>query len=234
MITLENVSKKYEMGKVTVTALDSVSLTIKRGEFVVVLGPSGSGKSTLLNMLSGLDTCTSGIINVNSHDVAKLKGGKRFEYRRNYVSFIFQTFNLFPALTAVENVQFAVDMKGNGNSKVKAAKVLASVGLGDRGDHFPHELSGGEQQRVAIARALATDNPVVLADEPTGELDFQTGVAILQLLQAQAVEGKTILVVTHNREISRIADRVIELSSGRIVSDGAPEGGRAVISELHW
>ena len=231
MITLQNVAKKYEMGKVTVTALDNVSLQVDKGEFVVVLGPSGSGKSTLLNMVSGLDTVSDGAINVNGHDVAGLKGSKRFEYRRNYVSFIFQTFNLFPALTALENVQFAVDMKGNGNSAKKATQVLTMVGLGDRANHFPHELSGGEQQRVAIARALATENPILLADEPTGELDFRTGVAILQLLQEQAANGKTILVV---REISRIADRVIELSSGRIVSDGPPQGGKAAINELHW
>lgn len=240
MISLQNVAKKYEMGKVTVTALDHVSLQVDKGEFVVVLGPSGSGKSTLLNMVSGLDTVSSGQINVNGHDVAGLKGSKRFEYRRNYVSFIFQTFNLFPALTALENVQFAVDMKGNGNGRKKseavdkAMRVLEMVGLGDRANHFPHELSGGEQQRVAIARALATENPILLADEPTGELDFKTGVAILQLLQAQAAEGKTILVVTHNREISRIADRVVELSSGRIVSDGPPQDGKAEINELHW
>ena len=239
MITLRNVSKKYQMGKVTVTALENVSLQMDKGEFVVVLGPSGSGKSTLLNMISGLDTVTEGDITVNGHNVAQLKGGKRFEYRRNYVSFIFQTFNLFPALTALENVQFAVDMQNNKGKNGKRATqraqaVLEAVGLGDRARHFPHELSGGEQQRVAIARALATENPILLADEPTGELDFKTGVAILQLLQVQAAQGMTVLVVTHNREISRIADRVVELSSGRIVSDGPPQGGKASVDDLHW
>jgi putative ABC transport system ATP-binding protein len=149
------------------------------------------------------------------------------------VSFVFQSFNLFPGLTALENVQFAVDVSG-GRDRDTARIVLADVGLGERVDHFPYELSGGEQQRVAIARALATGNPVLLADEPTGELDFRTGVAILELLRAQAESGKTVLVVTHNREISRIADRVVELSSGRIVSDGPPQGGRAAISDLHW
>jgi putative ABC transport system ATP-binding protein len=156
-----------------------------------------------------------------------------FEFRRHCVSFVFQSFNLFPGLTALENVQFAVDVSG-GRDRDTARIVLADVGLGERVDHFPYELSGGEQQRVAIARALATGNPVLLADEPTGELDFRTGVAILELLRAQAESGKTVLVVTHNREISRIADRVVELSSGRIVSDGPPQGGRAAISDLHW
>jgi len=235
MIILQDISKKYQMGTASVTALENVSLKIEPGEFVVVLGPSGSGKSTLLNMISGLDRPTSGIVTVNGQDISKLKQTEQFTFRRETVSFIFQTFNLFPALTALENVQFAVDMKGqNHNSTERAARVLADVGLGERIQHFPHELSGGEQQRVAIARALATGNSILLADEPTGELDFKTGVQILQLLQLQAQAGKTVIVVTHNREISRIADRVIELSSGRVVSDGVPATGKAPIAELHW
>jgi len=151
------------------------------------------------------------------------------------VSFVFQTFNLFPALTALENVQFAIDVTRRDRSGSDAADVLHSVGLGERLDHFPHQLSGGEQQRVAIARALATGNPVLLADEPTGELDFHTGAQILELLHAQThTSSRAVLVVTHNREIARAADRVVELSSGRIVADGPPPGGRAEISELHW
>lgn len=234
MINLKNVSKFYQMGSVRVTALDDVSLQIDRGEFVVVLGPSGSGKSTLLNMISVLDTPSNGTVIVDGIDVTRANRAERFRYRRQTVSFIFQTFNLFPSLTALENVQFAVDMKGNGAAPDSASQVLADVGLGERMHHFPHELSGGEQQRVAIARALATGNPILLADEPTGELDFHTGIQILQLLQKQADTGKTVLVVTHNREISRIADRVIELSSGQIVSDGVPQEGKAPIAELHW
>lgn len=238
MITLQNVSKKYQMGAVTITALNSVSLQVDRGEFVVVLGPSGSGKTTLLNMISGLDDATSGTLIVNGKDISKLKRAQQFTFRRETVSFIFQSFNLFPGLTALENVQFAVDMHdrghANGKGKISAAQVLTDVGLGERIHHFPHELSGGEQQRVAIARALATGNPILLADEPTGELDFRTGIQILQLLQQQAINGKTVLVVTHNREISRVADRVVELSSGQIVSDGAPVGGKAAIADLHW
>ncbi|MBI5931098.1 MAG: ABC transporter ATP-binding protein [Chloroflexi bacterium] len=234
MITLEHVSKKYAMGAVTVTALNDVSLCIKEGEFVVVLGPSGSGKTTLLNMVSALDIPTSGKITVAGKDITAMSRMKQFDFRRNTVSFIFQSFNLFPSLTAEENVQFVLDMYAHRSNQPRAQAVLESVGLGLRYKHFPHELSGGEQQRVAIARALATGNPVLLADEPTGELDFKTGVQILHLLMAQAGNGRTVLVVTHNREISRIADRVIELSSGEIVRDGAPEAGKAPIADLHW
>lgn len=234
MIVLKHVSKRYQMGAVTVTALNDVSLNIEEGEFVVVLGPSGSGKTTLLNMISALDTPTEGTITVAGQDITAMSRLKQFDFRRNTVSFIFQSFNLFPSLTAEENVQFVLDMHYKRGIQSTAKAVLDSVGLGLRYHHFPHELSGGEQQRVAIARALATGNPVLLADEPTGELDFKTGVQILQLLRSQAGNGRTVLVVTHNREISRIADRVIELSSGEIVRDGAPEAGKAPIAELHW
>lgn len=234
MIHLRHVSKRYSMGDVTVTALDNVSVNIEKGEFVVVLGPSGSGKTTLLNIIGALDAPTEGSIQINGDSAALSQQSNRFKFRRDTVSFIFQTFNLFPSLTAQENVQFVLDMSKAAHNRKNAAQVLAEVGLGERANHFPHELSGGEQQRVAIARALATGNPVLLADEPTGELDFRTGIQILELLKHQAAEGKTVLVVTHNREISRVADRVIELSSGKIVSDGAPRGGKAAITELSW
>jgi putative ABC transport system ATP-binding protein len=235
MIRLENVSKRYQMGKFTVTALDHVSLNVDKGEFVVVLGPSGSGKTTLLNLISALDTATEGTLEINGIPITPGTHVDLFKFRRETVSFIFQSFNLFPSLTALENVQFVLDMMNHrNNSKERAAAVLEDVGLGSRMNHFPHELSGGEQQRVAIARALATGNPVLLADEPTGELDFRTGIQILDLLQQQAELDKTVLVVTHNREISRVADRVVELSSGRMVSDGLPQGGKAAIGDLHW
>ena len=156
-----------------------------------------------------------------------------FALRRETVSFIFQSFNLFPGLTATENVEFGMDVSGKSGS-IDPAEMLESVGLGHRLGHFPHELSGGEQQRVAIARALATGNPVLLADEPTGELDFKTGAQILELLADQAQRDRAVLVVTHNREISRMADRVVEMSSGQIISDGPPEGGKTPLSELHW
>ncbi|MBN1563412.1 MAG: ABC transporter ATP-binding protein [Anaerolineae bacterium] len=244
MIRLENISKRYVMGDVQVAALDGVSLEVDKGEFVVVLGPSGSGKTTLLNIIGALDVPTEGHVQINGGNMTLTNKVNRFKFRRETVSFIFQTFNLFPSLTALENVQFVLDMqpadktkkeKRNGQAnRARAIEVLTDVGLGERVNHFPHELSGGEQQRVAIARALATGNPVLLADEPTGELDFRTGIQILELLKRQAEAGKTVLVVTHNREISRIADRVIELSSGKIVSDGAPRGGKAEIADLQW
>lgn len=231
IIELKDVTKRYGTGPVSVAALREVDLFVAPGEFVVVLGPSGSGKTTLLNIIGALDTATDGTVRVNGIDISAATRRELFSFRQSSVSFIFQSFNLFPGLTARENVWFGVDAAGSDRDPVA---VLDSVGLGDKLDRFPHELSGGEQQRVAIARALATGNPVMLADEPTGELDFATGVQILDLLQQQTGESRAVLVVTHNREISRIADRVVELSSGRIVSDGPPLGGKADVADLHW
>ena len=233
VIELHNVTKRYDIGTSTVTALLDVDLTVAPGEFVVVLGPSGCGKTTLLNTIGALDTPTEGSVMVAGQDITTASRSELFAFRRNSVSFVFQSFNIFPGLTALENVQFGADVSGKKNG-VTAQHVLEQVGLGERAQHFPHELSGGEQQRVAIARALATDNPILLADEPTGELDFATGSRILELLISQAEQGKAVLVVTHNREISRIADRVIELSGGRIISDGPPPDGKADIAELSW
>ena len=233
MIRLEHVTRAYGEGATEVRALDDVSLTIGDGEFVVVLGPSGSGKTTLLNIIGALDTPTSGTVQVADRDITRASRGDLFAIRRQTVSFIFQGFNLFPGLTAQENVQFAMDACGR-KGLASAAAVLESVGLGGRERQFPHQLSGGEQQRVAIARALATGNPVLLADEPTGELDFHTGVRILELLQKQAGPGRAVIVVTHNRQIARAADRVIELSSGKITGDGPPEGGKADVADLYW
>ena len=233
MIDLVGISKYYQVGPVEVRALDEVELHVADGEFVVVLGPSGSGKTTLLNIIGALDTPTAGSVSVSGHDITAASRSELFALRRETVSFIFQSFNLFPGLTALENVEFGVDVAGKRGS-IDPDSVLESVGLEHRTDHFPHELSGGEQQRVAIARALATGNPVLLADEPTGELDFKTGAQILELLIAQAAADRAVLVVTHNREISRIADRVVEMSSGHIISDGPPAGGKSPLSELHW
>ena len=235
LIELAGVARRYDMGEVTVTALEQVDLRIERGEFVVVLGPSGSGKTTLLNVIGALDSPTEGTVRITGTDISRASRAELFAFRRQTVSFIFQTFNLFPALTALENVEFGADVSGHGDAREVAAETLSRVGLDARGAHFPHELSGGEQQRVAIARALATRNPVLLADEPTGELDFRTGVQILELLHEQThTEDTAVLVVTHNREIARVAHRVIELSSGRIVSDAPNPGGPADISELRW
>jgi putative ABC transport system ATP-binding protein len=232
IIRLQGVAKRYGTGAVTVAALEDVDLGVAAGEFVVVLGPSGSGKTTLLNIIGALDTPSAGSVVVNGVDISRATRSDLFAFRRHTVSFIFQSFNVFPGLTARENVQFGADAARN--TAADPDDLLGRVGLGERLDRFPHELSGGEQQRVAIARALATGNPIMLADEPTGELDFSTGVQILELLQEQAGAGRAVLVVTHNREISRIADRVVELSSGRIVGDGAPRGGKALVGDLRW
>ncbi len=233
-IDLDDVCRYYEVGDTVVRALDTANLHVDETSFVVVLGASGSGKTTLLNVIGALDTPTAGSVRINGIDITAASRAQRRKVRMSTVSFIFQSFNIFPALTALENVQFGADAAGRPAAGDAARLTLGQVGLSDRANHFPHQLSGGEQQRVAIARALATGNPILLADEPTGELDFHTGVQILELLRAQAEAGKTVLVVTHNREISRVADRVIELSSGRIVADGPPSGGRADISELRW
>jgi putative ABC transport system ATP-binding protein len=235
LVRLEGVARRYEMGELIVTALEAVDLSVAPGEFAVVLGPSGSGKTTLLNMIGALDSPTEGRVVVAGEDITRASRRELFRFRRHSVSFVFQTFNLFPGLTALENVQFAADTSGREDAREVSAETLERVGLGARLRHFPHELSGGEQQRVAIARALASGNPIVLADEPTGELDFRTGVQILELLHEQThSEGTSVLIVTHNREIARVAHRVIELSSGRIVSDAAAPGGPAEISELSW
>ena len=234
VIELEAVGRHYQVGDSRVTALRDVSLRVDEGEFLVVLGPSGCGKTTLLNLIGALDTPSEGDVRVAG---ARLAGASRkdlFRFRRETVSFVFQTFNLFPALTARENVQFAIDVARGDRPGPTAAEVLDQVGLAGRLDHFSHQLSGGEQQRVALARALATGNPVLLADEPTGELDFHTGISILELLHQQSHAGVTVVIVTHNREISRVADRVVELSSGTIVGDGPPPGGTAEIASLHW
>jgi putative ABC transport system ATP-binding protein len=234
-VLLEGVSRRYTIGSGTVTALHDVALEIDAGEFVVILGPSGSGKSTLLNVIGALDAPTEGSITVAGRVVTDATRGELAALRREVVAFIFQTFNLFPTLTALENVQCGAEITMRAHdARSVAIKTLGLVGLGDRLHHYPSELSGGEQQRVAIARALATGNPILLADEPTGDLDFKTGVQILELLEAQAAAGRTVIVVTHNREIARIADRVIELSSGTIAADGPPPGGKADIGSLRW
>lgn len=233
-IDLVGVCRYFTVGGATVKALDGIDLQVDQGAFLVVLGASGSGKTTLLNVVGALDRATSGTVRLAGTDLTAASRPERTRIRRRTVSFIFQSFNIFPGLTAAENVQFGADVAGREHPAELALSTLEQVGLRDRATHFTHQLSGGEQQRVAIARALATGNPILLADEPTGELDFRTGVQILELLRAQAVAGKTVLVVTHNREISRIADRVVELSSGHVVADGPPQGGRAPITDLRW
>ncbi len=219
------------MGAGEVRALDDVTLDIYRGEFLVVLGPSGSGKTTLLNLLGGIDTPSSGQLLVDGRDIATLPDSELTRYRRHGVGFIFQFFNLIPTLTAVENVEFAAELV---KSPRPPMEVLATVGLEGRADHFPSELSGGEQQRVAIARALVTDPPLVLCDEPTGNLDEETGKRVLGLMRRLGQErNKTFVLVTHNSVIGEMADRVVRLRDGRIASVRVNETPAAP-EELHW
>ena len=233
LIDMRGVTRSYSVGGGTVVALQDVDLRVEPGEFIVILGPSGSGKTTLLNMIGALDTPTAGRIVIDGQDITDASRKELFAFRRHSVGFIFQSFNLFPALNALENVRFGADVAGRPDAHDAARTTLEQVSLGDRVDHFPHELSGGEQQRVAIARALAAGNPIVLADEPTGELDFTTGVQILDLLHGVTHSaGTAVLVVTHNREIARVADRIIELSSGSIAADRPNEP--ADVSTLRW
>jgi len=213
-IRLEHVSKIYRMGQVEVRALDDISLEIWPGEFIVFLGPSGSGKTTLLNVIGGLDSPTSGRVVVHGIDVTALSSKKLTLFRRTEIGFVFQFFNLIPTLTAKENVDFAADLV---NDHPQSDALLDAVGLGERKKHFPAELSGGENQRVAIARALATDPSVMLCDEPSGSLDFETGKHIFKLLRdLNRQNNKVMCVVTHNAPIGEIADRVIRLRDGKI------------------
>lgn len=228
---LRGISKRYQMGAGEVRALDDVTLDIYRGEFLVVLGPSGSGKTTLLNLLGGIDTPTSGQLLVDGRDIATLPDSELTQYRRHQVGFIFQFFNLIPTLTAVENVEFAAELV---QSPRDPTEVLAAVGIESRADHFPSELSGGEQQRVAIARALVTDPPLVLCDEPTGNLDEETGKRVLGLMRRLGQErNKTFVLVTHNSVIGEMADRVVRLRDGRIAAVQVNETPAAP-EELHW
>ncbi len=217
VLKLEDVSRSYQMGQVEVRALTGVSLDITRGEFIVILGPSGSGKTTLLNLVGGIDSPTSGKITVDGIEISALNDKGLTEYRRNHIGFVFQFFNLIPTLTARENIEFAAELVEEPRDPLE---VLEVVGLKERADHYPSELSGGEQQRVAIARALVKDPPILLCDEPTGELDFETGKHILSAMKMiNEVNCKTVLLVTHNTAIGDIAHRVIRLRSGEITED---------------
>jgi len=215
ILQLEDVSRAYRMGSVEVKALKNVTLSIARGEFIVILGPSGSGKTTLLNLIGGIDSPSSGEILVDGIDISTLDDKSLTDYRRKNIGFVFQFFNLIPTLTARENVEFAAELVKKPRDTME---MLEMVGLKERADHYPSELSGGEQQRLAIARALVKDPPILLCDEPTGELDFETGKHILNKLRMINKEDhKTVLLVTHNTAIGDIADRVLRLRSGEIV-----------------
>ena len=217
VLKLDNVSRSYQMGAVEVKALTGISLDITRGDFVVIMGPSGSGKTTLLNLVGGIDSPSSGMITVDGIELSTLDDSGLTGYRRNHIGFVFQFFNLIPTLTARENIEFAAELV---NAPRAPDDVLEVVSLRERADHYPSELSGGEQQRVAIARALSKDPPILLCDEPTGELDFETGKHILSSMRTiNKQDDKTILLVTHNTAIGDIADRVIRLRSGEIIED---------------
>lgn len=230
MIELNKVSKIYGQGQISVAALKNVNLSMKQGEFLVLLGPSGSGKTTMLNIVGGIDKATEGQIIVDGEDITTYSENQLTQYRRN-VGFIFQFFNLIPTLTAKENVEFAAELAAE---PMVPEEALSLVGLGERIHHFPSELSGGEQQRVAIARALVKNPRIVLCDEPTGELDFETGKMILKLMRdINRANKKAFVVVTHNSAIADIADRVVRLRSGQIVQDKANPSPMEP-EELHW
>ena len=214
LVSLDDVWKIYTMGEVEVRALAGVSLDLPAGEFVVFLGPSGSGKTTLLNVVGGLDRPTGGRVVVAGEEIGSFDDQRVTEYRRQSVGFIFQFFNLIPTLTARENVELAAELVGQTDGSTRA---LERVGLLDRADHFPAELSGGEQQRVAIARALVKQPLLVLADEPTGSLDYETALRVLRSLRDTTREqGQSVLLVTHNSVVGQMADRVIRLRSGEV------------------
>jgi len=217
-VAVRDVSKTYRLGKVTVTALDGVSLAVKAGEFLAVAGPSGSGKTTLLNLIGCLDTPTSGEVAIDGEAISGLSPGRRADLRARKLGFVFQTFNLIPVLTAWENVEYPLLLqrcRGDVAARVRAA--LEHVGLADRARHRPPELSGGQQQRVAIARALVTEPALVLADEPTANLDSRTGHEIIELMRRLNRErGTTFVFSTHDPRIVNVADRVLEISDGRL------------------
>ncbi len=213
-IEVKNVTKTYKMGEVEIKALDEVGFGIEKGEFVVVVGPSGAGKTTILNILGGMDTASSGEIFVDNEDITKFDEKAVTAYRRDDVGFVFQFYNLVGNLTALENVELALQICKN---PLNAKEVLQEVGLSNRMDNFPAQLSGGEQQRVSIARALAKNPKLLLCDEPTGALDYITGKSILKLLQDTCREkGVTIVVITHNLAIAPMADKVIKVKNGKI------------------
>ena len=213
-VTLRDVRKEYRMGEVLIKASDGISFELEKGEFVVIVGPSGAGKTTVLNMLGGMDTCDSGEIIVDGQDIAKLKKKEITRYRRYDIGFVFQFYNLVQNLTAKENVELATQIC---RDAADAAQMLEKVGLEDRMDNFPAQLSGGEQQRVSIARALAKNPKLLLCDEPTGALDYQTGKHILKLLQDTCRrDGMTVVVITHNSSIAPMADRVIEIKNSKV------------------
>src|SRR5574344_1649974 len=216
-IELNKLTKTYKMGDITITAADKVSFGIEKGELAVVLGPSGAGKTTVLNILGGMDRCDSGTITIDDKDISKYSNYELTKYRRNDIGFIFQFYNLVQNLTSLENIELTNQIC---KDTLPAKEVLLSVGLKDRMNNFPSQLSGGEQQRVAIARAIAKNPKLLLCDEPTGALDYLTGKAILKLLyEISKKNNKAVIVITHNAAITKMADHVIFLKNGKIIKE---------------
>ena len=235
IIEMQVVTKNYPMGEVTVHALRGLDLAVDRGEFIVLLGPSGSGKTTTLNILGGLDRPSDGRVVVDGEEITRFNDRRLTGYRRVKVGFIFQFFNLIPTLTALENIEFALALTQSARtSKNRAQELLAAVSLQDRANHFPSQLSGGEQQRVAIARALANHPPLLLCDEPTGNLDVDTGRQVLQALRdVNQNENATVVLVTHNTSIAPMASRVVRLHNG-IVNHQEVNHEPCPVADLAW
>lgn len=230
-VRMERVTKIYKMGEVEIHAVDGIDFSIRKGEFVIVVGPSGAGKTTVLNILGGMDTATGGKVIVDGADIAKYSQKRLTGYRRDDIGFVFQFYNLVPNLTAKENVELALQICKN---PLDAQEVLQEVGLSDRLNNFPAQLSGGEQQRVSIARALAKNPKLLLCDEPTGALDYQTGKAILKLLQDMCREkGMTVIVITHNSALTPMADRVIRIKNGK-VSETYENREPLPVEQIEW
>ena len=230
-VKLENITKIYHMGEVEIRAVDGIDFSIQKGEFVVIVGPSGAGKTTVLNILGGMDTASGGRITVDGQDITKYSERQLTGYRRDDIGFVFQCYNLIPNLTALENVEMALQICRN---PLDARAVLKEVGLEERMDNFPAQLSGGEQQRVSIARALAKNPKLLLCDEPTGALDYNTGKAILKLLQEMCREkGMTVIVITHNSALAPMADRLIKIKNGKVSSMKVNENPIS-IDEIEW
>ena len=230
-VKLENITKIYHMREVEIRAVDGIDFSIQKGEFVVIVGPSGAGKTTVLNILGGMDTASGGRITVDGQDITKYSERQLTGYRRDDIGFVFQFYNLIPNLTALENVEMALQICRN---PLDARAVLKEVGLEERMDNFPAQLSGGEQQRVSIARALAKNPKLLLCDEPTGALDYNTGKAILKLLQEMCREkGMTVIVITHNSALAPMADRLIKIKNGKVSSMKVNENPIS-IDEIEW